>query len=48
MTVLAVLIAALYWLVTGLSPWPGVVLGELIGFGFGLSLLALTAPRRRR
>jgi uncharacterized membrane protein YdjX (TVP38/TMEM64 family) len=48
MTVLAVIVAVLYWAVTGLSPWPGLVLGELAGFGFGVALLSLASPRRRR
>ena len=48
MTVLAVVIATLYWAITGLSPWPGLVLGEVAGFGFGIALLSLSSPRRRR
>ena len=48
MTALAVVVAVLYWFITGLSPWPGLVLGELAGFGFGITLLSLTSPRRRR
>lgn len=44
---LAAVIALLFWLFTGLSPWPMVVLAELGGFGFGLALLVLTSPRRR-
>ena len=48
MTVLAVVVAVLYWVITGLSPWPGLVLGELAGFGFGIALLSLSSPRRRR
>ena len=47
MTVLSVTIAIGYWLLTGISPWPFVVLGELAGFGIGVAVLALTAPRRR-
>ena len=47
MTTLAVVVAVLYWLITGLSPWPGLVLGELAGFGFGIALLSLSSPRRR-
>lgn len=39
--------AVIYWLVTGLSPWPGLILGELVGFGWGATILALTSPRRR-
>ena len=48
MTVLAVVVAVLYWVITGLSPWPGLVLGEIAGFGFGIALLSLSSPRRRR
>ena len=48
MTVLAVVVAVLYWVITGLSPWPGLVLGEMAGFGFGIALLSLSSPRRRR
>jgi hypothetical protein len=44
---LAAVIALIFWLTTGLSPWPFVVLGEMVGLGFGISLLALTSPRRR-
>lgn len=44
---LGVVIAAVYWFVTGLSPWPGLILGEVIGFGWGAALLALTSPRSR-
>ena len=47
MTGLGVVVAGLYWLIMGLSPWPFLVLGEIAGFGFGIVLLALTAPRRR-
>ena len=47
MASLAGLIALLYWLIMGLSPWPFLVVGEIAGFGFGIVLLALTAPKRR-
>ena len=46
MTALAVLVAGAYWLLTGDSPWPELVLGEVAAFGFGIAVLALTAPRR--
>jgi hypothetical protein len=46
-TVLGVVVAGLYWLLTGLSPWPYVVLGEIGGLGFGVAMLALCSPRRR-
>lgn len=47
MACLGLVIALLFWLVTGLSPWPGLALGEVAGFGFGTALLALSSPRRR-
>ena len=47
MAALSAFIAFLYWLFTGSSPWPFVILGELAGFGFGVSVLTLTSPRRR-
>jgi hypothetical protein len=47
MCALGVAIALLYWLFTGLSPWPGLVLGEVAGLGWGVVLLALASPRRR-
>ena len=47
MTGLGVVVAVLYWALTGLSPWPGLVLGEIAGFGFGTVILALCSPRRR-
>jgi hypothetical protein len=45
---LGVGIALTYWLLTGISPWPFVVLGEIGGLGFGVATLALCSPRRRR
>ena len=47
-TVLGVVVALLYWGLTGISPWPYVVLGETGGLGFGVAMLALCSPRRRR
>jgi hypothetical protein len=47
-TLLGVGVALLYWLLTGISPWPFVVLGEIGGLGFGVAMLALCSPRRRR
>jgi len=41
-------LAGIYWLVTGINPWPVFVLSELPGAGFGLVLLALMTPHRRR
>lgn len=47
-SVLGGAIALIFWLTTGLSPWPMVVLGEVAALGFGVALLALTTPRRGR
>ncbi len=47
-SVLGAVIALLYWTLTGTSPWPYVVLGETSGLGFGVAMLALCSPRRRR
>ncbi|MSQ14032.1 MAG: hypothetical protein EXR47_07890 [Dehalococcoidia bacterium] len=46
MTALGAAVALLSWGLTGLSPWPGLVLGEVAGFG--TVLLAMASPRRRR
>jgi len=46
--VLGLVISLMFWLLTGFSPWPGVVMGSLVGLGMGVPLLALTSPRRRR
>ena len=40
-------IALVFWLFTGLSPWPMLIVAEIGGFGFGVAVLALTSPRRR-
>jgi hypothetical protein len=45
---LMIALAGIYWLVTGISPWPIFVLSELPGAGFGLVLLALMTPHHRR
>ena len=47
-SVLGAVVALMYWLLTGVSPWPFVVLGEAGGLGFGVAMLALCSPRRRR
>jgi uncharacterized RDD family membrane protein YckC len=46
MTVLGAIIAVVFWLVTGLSPWPHVILAEISAFGWGTVMLTLAAPRR--
>jgi hypothetical protein len=45
---LTAVIALLYWLSTGLSPWPLVVLAQLAAFGTGIAILLATSPRRHR
>jgi hypothetical protein len=45
---LIAVIALLYWLSTGLSPWPLVVLAEIAAFGTGMAILLATSPRRHR
>jgi hypothetical protein len=47
MSVLGTVIAVGFYLVTGLSPWPFVILAEIAGFGFGTVMLALSTPRDR-
>lgn len=47
MTAIGVVVAVLYRLVTGWSPWPYVIIAEIGGLGWGVVVLALTAPRRR-
>ncbi|MFN8525601.1 MAG: hypothetical protein U0821_21090 [Chloroflexota bacterium] len=42
------LVSGLFWLLTGISPWPMVVIGAIGGFGFGLAMLALLSPSRER
>jgi hypothetical protein len=44
---LLALISALYWLFTGASPWPGLILGQALIYGTGIGVLTLTSPRRR-
>jgi formate/nitrite transporter FocA (FNT family) len=45
---LAAFISTTYWLSTGESPWPGVVLGEAIAFTWGVILVAIASPSRHR
>lgn len=46
-TVLGAAVAVLFRLLTGVSPWPFLVLGEILGLGMGIVLLTLASPRRR-
>jgi hypothetical protein len=45
---LTAVVALLYWLATGLSPWPLVVLADIAAFGTGMAVLLATSPRRHR
>jgi hypothetical protein len=45
---LTAVIALLYWLSTGLSPWPLVILADMAAFGTGIAVLLATSPRRHR
>lgn len=38
---------AVYWAFTGLSPWPFVLTGTLVGGALGVILMVLTVPRRQ-
>ncbi len=46
MTLLAVAVAVLFWLGTGISPWPYVVLAEIGSCIFGIVLLVASSPMR--
>jgi hypothetical protein len=45
--VMVCVLAGVYWVSTGISPWPVFMLAELPGAGFGFVILALSSPRRR-
>jgi hypothetical protein len=45
---LIALIAFVYWLSTGLSPWPFVILMAAAGFAPGIAMLSMASPRHRR
>ena len=46
--VVGTLLGAVIWFVTRFPPWPGLVLGEVGGLGFGIALLAIATPKRTR
>ena len=48
MSALGAVIAVAFWLLTGISPWPFVVLAEVVGLGWGIVLLALASPYHGR
>ncbi|MEI6137502.1 MAG: hypothetical protein WCQ48_08875 [Chloroflexota bacterium] len=47
MLTIAVAVAILYVAVTGLSPWPYLVIAEIGAAGWGTAMLALCSPARR-
>jgi len=48
MLVLGTFIALSFYVVTGISPWPFVILSECAAFGMGIALLTFASPRSRR
>jgi hypothetical protein len=44
----AAFIAISFYALTGISPWPFVILSECAAFGMGIVLLTMASPRRRR
>ena len=48
MFILGVFIALAFYVVTGVSPWPFVILSECAAFGMGIALLTFASPRQRR
>lgn len=48
MSLLATVIALIFWFATKQSPWPVLVLAEVISFAWGLVLLIATSPTLRR
>ena len=48
MTLLATLIALVFWFTTKQSPWPFLILAEVVSFVWGLILLIATSPSWRR
>ena len=48
LSLLGALVAAVFRAATGLSPWPGIVLGETFAITWGVILIVLTSPSRGR
>ena len=46
MLTIAVVVTTLYVAVTGLSPWPYVIIAEIGAMGWGTAMLALCSPAR--
>ncbi|MGE3858167.1 MAG: hypothetical protein AB7G21_14530 [Dehalococcoidia bacterium] len=47
MFTIAVVVAVLFRVVTGMSPWPYVIIAEIGAAGWGTAMLALSSPARR-
>ena len=47
MFTIAVVVAVMFRAVTGLSPWPYVIIAEIGAAGWGTVMLALSSPARR-
>ena len=47
MLAIGIAVALLYVAVTGLSPWPYVIIAEIGAAGWGTAMLALCSPARR-
>ena len=48
MLVVGTFIALSFYVITGISPWPFVILSEFAAFGMGIVLLTFASPRSRR
>ena len=48
MFIVGAFIALSFYVITGISPWPFVILSETAALGIGIVLLTLSSPRRRR
>lgn len=48
LSLLGALVAAVFRVATGLSPWPGVVFREAVAITWGVILIVLTSPSRGR
>ena len=48
MFLVAAFIAVSFYAITGINPWPFVILSECAAFGTGIALLTFASPRHRR
>ena len=44
LALLGAFIATIFWFATGRSPWPGLVIAEVVMFVWGLILVVVTSP----